>query len=143
MPEAALRDHSVSIASARMARRTINIEAFASAIQVGLGNGKWHVVAGIVGHLPRVEILVVMKLAAGNCPIHWGSRRAQVGIEIALGERLETWLVVHILTAAAKNEYPETRNYPKTRFFDGCPTQRGFRWVGTHSRSYPARKKRA
>src|SRR5579864_8135743 len=69
MPEAALRDHSVSIASARMARRTINIEAFASAIQVGLSNGKWHVVAGIVAHLPRVKIRVLMKLAAGNCPI--------------------------------------------------------------------------
>ena len=45
-----------------------------------------------------------MQLAAGDRAFDRRARRAQVGVEIALGERLEARLVVHILTASGQDE---------------------------------------
>jgi hypothetical protein len=40
-----------------------------------------------------------VNLAAGNRSIYRHSGRAQIGVEIAYRQRLETRLIVHILTA--------------------------------------------
>src|SRR5579864_9162593 len=116
MPEATLRDHSIAVSSARMAWRTINVKSLAPAIQVGLRDRKRHIVPGIAAHFARIKICIFVNLAASNRSIYRHSRRAQIGIKIALRQRLEARLIVHVLAAASKRQqYCEPEKFSQWR----------------------------
>ena len=102
--EATRWNHAVAIAHAGMTGSAINVVALLSAGQKFVGDRKGHVVSGIVADLSGIEIGVFVQLAAGDRALDRRTRRTQVGIEIARGQRLEARLVVHILTAAGQGQ---------------------------------------
>ena len=102
--EATRRNHAVAIAHARVTGSAVNVVTLLSAGEKFRGDWKGHVVSGIVAQLSRVEISVIVQLPAGDRALDRRARRAQVGVEIALRERLEARLVVHVLTASGENQ---------------------------------------
>jgi hypothetical protein len=86
-----------------VAGSAVNVITLLSACEKFCGDWKGHVVSRIVAQLSRVKICVIVQLAAGNRAFDWRTRGAQVAVEIALGERLESRLVVHVLPASCEN----------------------------------------
>ena len=78
LAEAALDDHSVAIPNSRVTRRAIDIEALLPARQHVFCNRERHVIAGILAHLPGIEIRVFVKLSARNRALDRISRRTQI-----------------------------------------------------------------
>ena len=102
--KSALHNHSIAIAQPGMAGSAINVKALAATIQHFLGDRKRHVVARVFPNFSGVEISVLIELAAGHRAFNRRTRRAQVGIEITFGQRLEPRLVVHILAATGQGQ---------------------------------------
>ena len=102
--ESTRRNHAIAVTHPRMAGSAINVVALLSSPQQFFGNREGHVISGTVANLSGVEITVFVQLTASHCSLDRRPRRAQVCVKVALGERLEPGLIVHILPATAKHQ---------------------------------------
>ena len=108
MTEAALRDHAVAIAEARMAGSAVDVETLLPAREHFFSHRERHVVARIVAELAGVKVRVLVQLSASYGALHGKACGAEIGEEIALPQRLETGLVVHVLAAGGeKHDWDE------------------------------------
>src|SRR5262249_16937571 len=96
-------DETVAVAQLRVTRRAVDVEAILPTRQNLLGSGKGQEVAGCVANLAAVKISVFAELSSGDRSFHWRPCRALIGIEIAAGQRFETWLVLHVEAASAQH----------------------------------------
>src|SRR4029077_13754429 len=92
-------NNAVAVAHPGRTGSAVDVVTLLSAGQKFVGDRKGHVVSGIVAKLSGVEIVVLVQLAAGDRAFNWRTRRPQISIEIAFGQRLEARLIVHVLTA--------------------------------------------
>src|SRR5262249_44772535 len=101
------RDHAVAISQTRVARRAINVVTLTATRERLLIDWDFggHIVAGICADLSSAEILMFMKLTAGDRALNRRACGAQVGVEVAHRIGLEARLVVHIVAAACENAY--------------------------------------
>src|SRR6185312_2624780 len=105
--KSALHHHTLAVAGTRMAGSAIDVKALLSALHNILIHWKGHVISRLVANHAGIKICVFMQLSAGHGAFHGLARRAHIRIKIALSQRLEAGLVVHILTASDKRENRE------------------------------------
>src|SRR2546426_313226 len=86
-------------------------------------NRKWHVVAGIVSDFSAVKIGVLVQLASRDGTLNWRTGGTQVSVKIALPQRLEARLIVHVLAAAGKRRQDRQKQEGRAGFIrrvNGC-----------------------
>src|SRR3954447_19082277 len=101
-----------------MARRAINVETLSPALQHFLVDRKWHVIARILAHFASIEICVLVQLPTGHRALNRWTCRAQVSIKVTLCKRLESRLVVHVLSATSEcknSQQAESRKFAEAR----------------------------
>src|SRR6185369_13702530 len=99
---AALCDHSVAVADARVARRAVDVEPFAAAREHAGRHRERERVADRVAVLAGEQELVFLELTAGDRSGYELPRRALVLEERTLFERLVLGGVMHVLAACGR-----------------------------------------
>src|SRR2546428_5562806 len=116
MAKAALHDHAIAITELRVARCKVILVRFWAASQNSRRNRKWHVVAGIVSDFSAVKIGVLVQLASRDGTLNWRTGGTQVSVKIALPQRLEARLIVHVLAAAGKRRQDRQKQEGRAGF---------------------------
>ena len=121
MAEAALHDHAVAFAQPVVARRAVNVEAVAPALQRVRGYGEGKLIHRFaVGPFAGIERHVVVQLPARHRALRQRPCAAPVAEEIRRPQRDEFRLIVHVLTAGGQREQRGRYNYPNLRAARRC-----------------------
>src|SRR5205807_528906 len=117
-PIAAANDHAVTLASAAVARRTIDVESLLSAIHDGGIDAKRKDCRIRAVQFARVQERIFVQLTAGDRARDCGTGRPLIAEEGRLAERDVLRLVVHILAAAGERNTNGTQTTHPPRHRD-------------------------
>ena len=105
--KATLYDHAVSAASFVMAGRAENIESLSSSLQHLFRDWRREAVDQFAALLAFVKVLIDAQLATRHSPGNDRPGCAVISKKRILLQRLESWLIVHILATGGQNQTHE------------------------------------
>ena len=108
MFEAALHDHSITVAELGMTGRAVDVEALLAARQNFRGDRERQVVAVVAADPAGIEIGIRVQMSASHGAFDNGPRRALVGIEVAFHQGPLVRLVLHVGAAAGHQQQGDT-----------------------------------